>query len=107
MRNKKVTFWVRPCRSHPFFCSVHPLAGSIYRENKVKIYRIGRIGAVRRTKAMTNIVKADQLTKTFGKVKALDHCDLEIKKRRDLRIPGTLRGRQDDYHQAPHRAASQ
>ncbi|HJA42829.1 MAG TPA: ABC transporter ATP-binding protein [Candidatus Dorea stercoravium] len=29
---------------------------------------------------MTNIVKADQLTKTFGNVKALDHCDLEIKK---------------------------
>lgn len=31
---------------------------------------------------MTNIVKANQLTKTFGKVKALDHCDLEIKKER-------------------------
>lgn len=29
---------------------------------------------------MTNIVKVDQLTKTFGNVKALDHCDLEIKK---------------------------
>lgn len=66
--------------SHPFFCSVHPLTGSIYRENKVKIQRNGKIGAVRRTKAMTNIVKADQLTKTFGNVKALDHCDLEIKK---------------------------
>ena len=57
----------------PFFCSVHPLTGSIYRENKVKIQRNGKIGAVRRTKAMTNIVKANQLTKTFGNVKALDH----------------------------------
>ena len=36
--------------------------------------------AVRRTKAMTNILKANQLTKTFGNVKALDHCDLEIRK---------------------------
>lgn len=36
---------------------------------------------VRRTKAMTNILKANQLTKTFGNVKALDHCDLEIRKR--------------------------
>lgn len=35
---------------------------------------------VRRTKAMTNILKANQLTKTFGNVKALDHCDLEIRK---------------------------
>ena len=29
---------------------------------------------------MTNILKAAQLTKTFGNVKALDHCDLEIRK---------------------------
>ena len=29
---------------------------------------------------MTNILKANQLTKTFGNVKALDHCDLEIRK---------------------------
>ncbi len=29
---------------------------------------------------MTNILKATQLTKTFGNVKALDHCDLEIRK---------------------------
>ena len=29
---------------------------------------------------MTNISKAAQLTKTFGNVKALDHCDLEIRK---------------------------
>ena len=29
---------------------------------------------------MTNILKANQLTKTFGNVKALDHCDLEIGK---------------------------
>lgn len=36
--------------------------------------------AVRRMKAMTNILKANQLTKTFGNVKALDHCDLEIRK---------------------------
>ncbi len=36
--------------------------------------------AVRRKKAMTNILKANQLTKTFGNVKALDHCDLEIRK---------------------------
>lgn len=36
--------------------------------------------AVRRTKAMTNILKANQLTKIFGNVKALDHCDLEIRK---------------------------
>lgn len=36
--------------------------------------------AVRRTKAMINILKANQLTKTFGNVKALDHCDLEIRK---------------------------
>ena len=36
--------------------------------------------AVSRTKAMTNILKANQLTKTFGNVKALDHCDLEIRK---------------------------
>lgn len=29
---------------------------------------------------MTNILKAAQLTKTFGNEKALDHCDLEIRK---------------------------
>ena len=29
---------------------------------------------------MTNILKAAQLTKTFGNVKALDHCDLEVRK---------------------------
>ena len=29
---------------------------------------------------MTNILKAVQLTKTFGNVKALDHCDLEVRK---------------------------
>ena len=29
---------------------------------------------------MTNILKATQLTKTFGNVKALAHCDLEIRK---------------------------
>lgn len=29
---------------------------------------------------MINILKANQLTKTFGNVKALDHCDLEIRK---------------------------
>ena len=29
---------------------------------------------------MTNILKANQLTKTFGNVKALDHCDLEIRR---------------------------
>ena len=29
---------------------------------------------------MTNILKAAQLTNTFGNVKALDHCDLEIRK---------------------------
>ena len=29
---------------------------------------------------MTNILKAAQLTKTYGNVKALDHCDLEIRK---------------------------
>lgn len=29
---------------------------------------------------MTKILKAAQLTKTFGNVKALDHCDLEIRK---------------------------
>lgn len=29
---------------------------------------------------MTNILKGAQLTKTFGNVKALDHCDLEIRK---------------------------
>ena len=29
---------------------------------------------------MTNILKAAQLTKTFENVKALDHCDLEIRK---------------------------
>ena len=29
---------------------------------------------------MTNILKAAQLTKTSGNVKALDHCDLEIRK---------------------------
>lgn len=29
---------------------------------------------------MTNILKATQLTKIFGNVKALDHCDLEIRK---------------------------
>lgn len=29
---------------------------------------------------MANILKAAQLTKTFGNVKALDHCDLEIRK---------------------------
>lgn len=29
---------------------------------------------------MTNIIKVNQLTKIFGNTKALDHCDLEVKK---------------------------
>ncbi|HJA65990.1 MAG TPA: ABC transporter ATP-binding protein [Candidatus Mediterraneibacter cottocaccae] len=29
---------------------------------------------------MTNTIKVNQLTKTFGNTKALDHCDLEVKK---------------------------
>ena len=51
------------------------------------------------------LIRVEQLSKTFGTFDAVNGVSFDVARRRDLRVPGSQRRRQDHDHPDAHHAA--